>query len=206
MCFWLYQSDEITLVLINNTENPDLSTPWFGNRVQKLSSVAASMATFIFNRSFSKHLEEEYEIFNEAWNRSAQKEKLFDRYFAAAASGATFDCRAFVVPNITEAVNCLIWRQQDASKNSILNLGHSYFTNKELHGKSCSDIQQMLLTEHNINWNDQSTVFKRGLACIRVDKQIDTPHGSVIRKKWELDTEMPILTQDREYLIKQLSA
>lgn len=202
--FGYTQSDEITLILLENFEQNNLSSPWFDNRIQKLCSIVSSMTTFIFNRSFSKHLEEEYEIFNEAWNRSVQKEKLFDRYFAAAASGATFDCRAFNVPSITEAINCVIWRQQDATKNSILSVGQSEFSHKELQGKKCNEIQDMLMLQKGINWNNFPVMYKRGVSCIRKLEDVETPNGKTQRKKWVLDYNIPILTQDWDYIKNQI--
>jgi tRNA(His) 5'-end guanylyltransferase len=58
----------------------------------------------------------------------------------------------------------------------------------------------MLMLQKGINWNDTPTVYKRGCACIRQEREIETPNGIAIRNKWVIDTEMPILTQDRNYL------
>lgn len=103
---------------------------------------------------------------------------------------AEFDSRVFVVPE-REVANALIWRQQDWSRNSIQMLARSHFSNKELFRKDQSDIHEML---HNIgiNWNDLSTRLKRG-RCIR---KIDN--------KWEIDNNIPIFSQDRNYIEQYL--
>ena len=74
----------------------------------------------------------------------------------------TFDCRAWQVPNKEEAVNCLIWREQDATKNSISMLAQHYFSHKQLHKKNGSQMQDMLMLEKEVNWNDCPAFFKRG--------------------------------------------
>ena len=79
---------------------------------------------------------------------------------------AMFDARVFSIPK-DEVCNCLIWRQQDATRNSIESVGHANFSQKELHGKSCNSIQDMLWKERGINWNDFPVDCKRGSACYK---------------------------------------
>jgi tRNA(His) 5'-end guanylyltransferase len=128
------QSDEITLVL--HKEDPK-SQIYFDGKVFKLISVCASMATALFNKEASL-------IFPD-------KPLAF------------FDCRAFQVPSKWEAVNCLVWREQDATRNSILSLGQAHFSHTQLHGKSCAQVQEMLFQSFDINWNDQEDWEKRGI-------------------------------------------
>ena len=104
------QSDEIS-VLIVDYETPT-TEPWFGKKVQKNCSVAASIATVYFN-NFIRDLGENL------------------------PPTATFDARVFVLPK-EEVVNYFIWRQQDATKNSISMLAQSQFSNKQLHKKKAS--------------------------------------------------------------------
>jgi tRNA(His) 5'-end guanylyltransferase len=101
---------------------------------------------------------------------------------------AMFDSRCFNIP-VEEVTNCFIWRQQDATRNAIQMLGQCNFSHKELHGKSCSDIQDMLIEQKSINFNDMPTEFKRGVCCRRGDDG-----------KWVLDKEIPVFTQDRDYV------
>jgi tRNA(His) 5'-end guanylyltransferase len=88
--------------------------------------------------------------------------------------------------------NAFIWRQQDATRNAIQMLGQCHFSHKELQNKSCNDIQDMLMTQKGINFNDMPTDFKRGTCCIR--------EGDDLSGKWIIDTEIPIFTQDRGYI------
>jgi len=87
---------------------------------------------------------------------------------------AQFDSRVFTVPDPVEVANSFIWRQQDATRNSILMAGQSVFSRKELQGKNTNEIQEMLWQQHGINWNDYPEGFKRGRVCIR---QEDAPTG-----------------------------
>lgn len=110
-----------------------------------------------------------------------------------------------------EVCNCLIWRQQDATRNSIESVGHANFSQKELHGKSCNSIQDMLWKERGINWNDFPVDCKRGSACYKtkvketaplLNDKGDTEMVEVVRNRWVIDREPPIFSQERGYVEK----
>lgn len=173
------QSDEITLLL---TDYETLTTDaWFDYSVQKLCSVSASMATLKFNQFFR-------DAINSFMNDNCGIDDHVKALFLARDKGAMFDARCFNIPK-EEVTNCFIWRQQDATRNAIQMLGQCNFSHKELHKKSCNDIQDMLMTRKNINFNDMPTEFKRGVCCVK------NTEG-----KWFIDTEIPIFTQDRNYI------
>lgn len=189
------QSDEITIVV---TDYKTLTTDaWFGYNVQKMTSISASMATFKFNEVLRDIIYErqkyEYSISN------------LEVYKAALEKGAMFDSRVFNIP-VEEVSNCLIWRQKDATRNSIQSVGQFYFSQHTLHGKSCSDIQNMLMEEKSINWNDTPTHLKRGSCCIqkpRVHIDFNAMTGKdveVIRTEWIIDEHIPIFTKDKSYI------
>ena len=184
--FGYTQSDEITLVL---TDYDTLTTDgWFDYAVQKMCSVSASMATLAFNKYLLASVAEYENDYMEAWNRNQEEEKYINNLVAAVNKGAMFDSRCFNIPE-EEVVNCLIWRQQDATRNAIQMLGQCNFSHKELQGKSCNDIQDMLMLQKGINFNDMQTEFKRGVCCRKNEDG-----------KWVLDKDPPIFTQDREYV------
>lgn len=107
-------------------------------------------------------------------------------------------------------VHCPIWRQQDATRNSIEAVGQANFSQRELHGKNCNKIQDMLWKERNINWNDFPTDCKRGSCCIktRITEAVSVLNGDatveVSRSRWVVDREPPVFTQDREYVERRL--
>ena len=206
------QSDEITLLL---TDYDTLDTDaWFDNNVQKICSVSASMATMAFN----KFLRENFDKWGVAnlpdWYEGGTNEpvepelmKLCEVYNNAIDKGAMFDSRCFNIPE-DEVTNCFIWRQQDATRNAIQMLGQCNFSHKELHGKSCNDIQDMLMTQKSINFNDMPTEFKRGVCCIKEEYYPEAAPGcedcpidaTSVRTRWVLDKEIPIFTQNRAYV------
>lgn len=197
------QSDEISLVL---TDYAELTTDaWFGNNLQKMCSVSASMATMAFTKYFVKNVKEcermaligNVVLFED-------DEKYINVLKKAIEKGAMFDSRVFTIPK-EEVCNYLIWRQQDATRNSIQSVGQANFSQKELHGKSCNNIQDMLMLQKSINWNDYSTTLKRGSCCIKTviqDSTIDIKGGAHPISKWVIDNEIPIFTQDRNYVEK----
>lgn len=108
---------------------------------------------------------------------------------------ATFDARAFNLPP-HEVINGFIWRQQDATRNSILGLGFAHFSTKRLHGLNTSQIQDMLHAEKGINWNDCPIPQKRGACIVHVVEG----EGEAARSRWVVDKSIPVFTQDRGYV------
>lgn len=138
-----------------------------------------------------------------------KKQKVFHDKYEPKLHTAMFDCRAFNIPR-EEICNNLIWRQQDATRNSIQQVARTYFSHSELNNLSCDEIQEKLFQEKNINWNNYPTRLKRGSCCVRKDvffsadeikKKNPLYDGEgFTRKKWVIDTEVPIFTQNREYI------
>lgn len=185
--FGYTQSDEITLVLVDyNDINTDA---WFDYSVQKMCSVAASMCTLYFNDCF-KDLYLEWLAKADFNNEDSRK---LDRvYCKAIDKGAMFDARVFNIP-VEEVTNCVLWRQQDATRNSISSLAQSKFSAKELHGKNSSQMQDMLMEKYGINWNNLTIPEKRGTAVYK--RTIDDV------TEWVVDYQMPILKgEDRDYV------
>ena len=204
------QSDEISLVLVDYAE---LTTDaWFGNNLQKMCSVSASMATLAFNKFFSEQVQDFMYACCDDFGDDVLPEKQNDYelahnvYFKKLHT-AMFDSRVFTIPK-EEVCNYMIWRQQDATRNSIQSVGQANFSQKELHGQSCNNIQDMLMTQKGINWNDYATTLKRGSCCIKVDDgltkydEVGNICGYTQRSKWVIDNEIPIFSQDRNYIEK----
>lgn len=191
------QSDEINLLL---TDYDTIDTqPWFDNNLQKLVSVSASIVTLAFNKFF-KELYDKYDSdYCEAWHHTKDEEKLHDSLMRATESGATFDARAFILPK-EEVCNYFIWRQQDATRNSILSVAQSVFSAKEMHGKKCDLLQDMLFTQKGINWNNYTATEKRGSCVV---KTVVNQNG-VDRHKWIIDADIPIFTKDKNYIEKNV--
>lgn len=184
------QSDEITLLL---TDYDTFDTnAWFDYNVQKICSVSASMATMAFNKYLRDFSRDTLRRINNTFTCTKEEDEYATVLEKAIDKCAMFDSRCFNIPK-EEVTNCFIWRQQDATRNAIQMLGQCNFSHKELHGKSCSNIQDMLMLQKGINFNDMPTEFKRGVCC---RKDIDG--------KWVLDKEIPIFTQDRDYVERNI--
>ena len=191
------QSDEITLLL---TDYDTITTDaWFGYGMQKVCSVAASMATLKFNQAFRTAVNEE--------TSGKEVDEYAVTLFKARDKGAMFDARCFSIPK-EDVTNCFLWRQQDATRNAIQMLGQCNFSHKELQGKSCNEIQDMLMTQKGINFNDMPVEFKRGVCCYKTTREATCINKKTqeevpcIRSEWVLDKEIPIFTQDRTYIDK----
>lgn len=212
------QSDEITLILIDyQTLTTDA---WFDYEVQKICSVSASMATMVFNKFFEESVDE-YRF--SKWDGISKYEDGTQKYIQtllnAVDKGAMFDSRCFNIPK-EEVANLIFWRQFDASKNSVQMVGQAYFTQKELHKKSTNQIQDMLMLQKGINWNDFPTYQKRGSCCVKRNFWIDKNDGeefskeysealdrttidenAIKRTKWIIDENIPIFKgENRKYI------
>ena len=199
------QSDEITLVLVDYQSNE--ACAWFDNNIQKMVSVSASMATLAFNQYFIVCTQEYmYDCHDDTISFILpERQEDYDMAFQnhrKKFNTAMFDSRVFTMPK-EEVVNCLIWRQQDATRNSIQAVGQANFSHSQLHGKNCSDIQDMLMLEKGINWNDFPTHLKRGSCCIKKPFKINEgTDQETVRNKWVIDTEIPIFTKNKDYVNK----
>lgn len=170
----------------------DTKEPLFGGRVQKLTSIIAAMATAKFNDEIHK---------------SFPDKPL-----------AEFDCRVWNVPNRTEAANTILWREFDATKNSISMAARSVYSDNQLLNKNSSDKQEMLW-QKGINWDKYPVFFKRGTYARRVvierkltpDELKDLPEHHEARKNPDMvftrseikEIEMPIFStvENREAVI-----
>lgn len=129
------QSDEISLVWL--AEDPSAEI-FFDGKLSKMCSVVGSLTSVYFNRICGEFLPEKRHLM------------------------PVFDNRVWEVPVLYEACNYFIWREQDATRNSIQMAAQSVFSHKDIQGKNNSELQEMLFSEHGINWNDYPSFFKRG--------------------------------------------
>ena len=193
--FGYTQSDEISLILIEYKKLN--SSAWFDYQVQKMCSVAASMATMAFNKYFSEivmdiedNVAQEYETYGDTeW--VVNTEKYLKAYCKAFKNGAMSDARCFNIPK-EEVGNLIYWRQLDAVRNSINMVAQSVFSHKSLQGLSCDDMLNQLLEENGLNWNDLST---------------DCQHGTALYYEngdWAIDKNMPILKDNWDYINKHI--
>lgn len=142
------QSDEISILLTDFAT--ETTNAWFDGNIQKISSVAASIITAEFNKLRARRWSADYKasLFLAA---NGMDEEATDNWHVNPFKVAYFDCRTFTIPDRTEVINYFRWRQQDCIRNSVSMVAQSNFSHKELHGKSQSDMHEMLHTK-GINW------------------------------------------------------
>lgn len=165
-----YVQSDEISVLLHNYKRLK-SMPWFENQVQKMVSVSASVATAVMQREMAE----------------------------ASTRTALFDARVFVLPE-AEVTNYFIWRQQDATRNSIQMVARSLYSDRQCYRKSCPQLQEMIHAKGQ-NWNDLSTGQKRGRCVTRETYERE----GAIRHMWATDYDIPIFTQDRSYIERHLA-
>ena len=134
------QSDEITLILYSDDRKSSLYND--GKKQKILSKLTAKCVNF----------------FNEK-----RKEIL-----PTHNKTAVFDCRIYQVPTLHDACVQLLWRENDATKNSISMLAQSLFSHNELQNLTGSEMQDKMMQEKGVNWNNLETKYKRGTYIKRI--------------------------------------
>ena len=136
------QSDEISLVLYSDSIESEL---FFDGKFHKINSVCSGLASSLLNKRAGQCLGE--------------------------MPMAVFDCRSWNVPGLEEAANALLWREEDATKNSVSMAARSMFSHKEVQHKKRSDMHEMMHGKGK-NWNDYPDCFKRGSYFRRVTREM----------------------------------
>lgn len=170
------QSDEISLLWYN--ENTHHQT-FFGGKINKMTSILASLATAYFNKNLPDLIPEKSNIL------------------------AIFDARIFNIPNLNEMACYFIWRELDAATNSVSMAAQSVYSHNDLDKKSIKRQQEMLFTK-GINWNDYPIFFKRGTYLQYISKytSFSTEEINKLPAKHQAKTD-PSLKILRQIIVRQ---
>lgn len=172
------QSDEIS-ILIQDFESLN-TQPWFGGNVQKMTSVAAGIASCYFHAIHD-----------------------FD---ATASYRHGFDARVWTMSDPIEVANYFIWRQRDCVKNSITMAAQTVFSDAELKGKHGGERQEMLFSE-GINWNDYPDGFKRGRVSVKEFYNLESEeYGTATRTRWRSEPAEHFTTNPTDFLAQMIPA
>lgn len=174
--FFAYQYNDEIILILRNDQNID-TTPWYDNKIQKICSISSSIATQHFN-SINTDLN--------------------------LMGASLFSSQVFAIPNITEVINTLVYKQQNNFYTSIqfacyyeLLKKYDKSTIKEMLSDLSTDEKIVLLKQEcDIDFNEYHQSFRRGSACYKIPKVID----GAIKNKWVINTELPIFTQDQSFL------
>lgn len=177
-CCGYTQSDEITLAWYA----PDYKSEiYFAGRISKMVSVLAAMVSVYFNAN--KHVLPETHV----------------------KKTALFDCRCWNVPNIIEGTNSFLWREQDATKNSVSMAARSKFSHKQINNKNSKEMMDMLMSV-GINWNDYPNFFKRGTYVQRkvISRAFSTEELDKLPLKHAARTNKDLIVERTEYVTLDL--
>lgn len=128
------QSDEIILILYSNIRNSDI---YHKGKKQKILSKLTGRCISFFNEKRLELLPNHNYI-------------------------ANFDARIYQTPSLRDAVVQLLWRENDAIKNSIQSLAHSLLSYESIQNLNTTQLQDKLMLEENVNWDDLPVKHKRG--------------------------------------------
>lgn len=177
-------SDEITLVFPEGVQS-------FNERVQKLSSLAASYCSVRFNAHLATLLT--------ASPEPKVKDSAFDRL-----GTAHFDARFFAVPSVEEAFNCVLWRcRNDAVRNSVNAFARTLYSTKEMHGKTSNQLIDMMKNEKNVVY--EKAVPRWALeGCLLKREQVE--HEGVNLKTGRTEKTLRTRTRVEERGVRTFSA
>jgi len=178
-CLFAYQhNDEIVLVL-KNDQNLE-TAPWFDNKLQKICSVTASIASLHFTKCAN----------------TINLDLITDPIFIS---------QVFMVPTIMEAINTMVLKQQQNFHTSIqfscfyelLKKYDKHHIKEMLSGLSIDEKIDLLQQECSVSFNDYPVAFRRGVAAYKVPRIID---DGTMKNKWSINAELPIFTKDQSFL------
>lgn len=130
------QSDEIQLLFHTDNEKSQL---FFDGSPFKMTSILAATASVFFNEGLNMHALGSLNHYR-----------------------PVFDCRVWAVPSKVEAVNAFIWRELDATRNSVSMAARAHYSHHALDKKNNKEMQ-IMLWQKGVNWDQYPSRFKRGV-------------------------------------------
>lgn len=197
-----YQSDEISLVFsdFDTIESQQM----YDGKVQKVVSLTAASATAAFNQArLEQFIDSTYTDIQENVTGSGRTAVMSKLAALRDFKYGLFDSRVFCIPDYEEVLNYFVWRQKDATRNSISMASHAALGHKACMNKSGEEKQELMFQEKGINWNDYDSVYKRGLVIAKQEVSFQaivdgTGNGVTTRNRWQ-SIKTPIFTKDREF-------
>lgn len=200
-----------------HTFTKNLKKPFDEKLIEAMDATAIKMCENIQGAKFAYVSSDEISVLltdfdkltTQAWfNRELRKQlsisaSMATAYFneAFGTKNALFDSRVWTLPYDTEVYNYFLWRQRDASRNSVQMVARSMYSHRECHQKNNSELQEMI-HEAGENWDTYPPGQKRGRVIIKKTYSMpsETESEFVQRTKWEVDIDAPIFSKDQNYL------
>jgi tRNA(His) guanylyltransferase len=180
--FGYAHNDKMVIVARNDLNNDTM--PFCKGDIQRIASVVASVATLRFVE----------------YAATQNLNLMGDPIFYASV---------FAAPNIIEAINALIFEQQQAIQSSIYFACVYELLKKDF---DRNDIQHLLTDttfddkiallkqECQVDFNEYPALFRRGAAVYRAPKLIEYEGREIIKQKWIVNDALPLFTADRGFL------
>jgi tRNA(His) 5'-end guanylyltransferase len=167
-------NDEI--VVISRNDQNEQTAPWFDNRLQKINSAVSAIATLHFARVAPNNL----------------------------VGDGIFLTESFVVPNITEAINAVIFKQQQnfhiavqaACFFELIKKYDRHVIREMLSGLSLDEKIDILAQETSISFEDLPVAFRRGIALYRAPRVIN----ETVKNRWVSNVDLPIFSKETAFL------
>lgn len=166
-------NDEI--ILVSRNDQTLTTEPWYNNSAQKISAASAAIATLAFNSAAKKH---NISLFGDA----------------------IFTASTFVVPNISEAINTLISKQNECFQVALYNA--CFFsllpkvgpneTRKTLENKGPQAKAELLFDNFGIEFNNYPSPFTKGVAVYRKTQEE--------KAKIKIDLNLPSFSKEQDFL------
>jgi len=182
VCF-IYSFNDQIFIIIRNDQNVETEA-WYDNKIQKIVSASAAIATINFNKAAL----------------------MFD---LELVGDAIFTAEAFALPNINETINALVCYQQKAYQDSVhLACFHELIKNFSLEKakdmlisqSSTEDKIDLLNEKCNIDYFEYDSAYRRGIGCYRTLKVIKINNEEILKNKWTLDKDLPIFSKNQEFM------
>lgn len=171
-------SDEI--VVVSRNDQTISTEPYYDGKIQKIASITASVATLEFNRLAAKR---EVELFGDP----------------------VFTSECFIVPNVMEAVNFIISKQQQAFYTALYQtcyylMSKSYDADRVkdiLNSKTLEEKIEILKDDFDRDFMSEPLMVQRGIGLYRTNKVFD----GEVKRKLTVDMELPLFGKDIDFLV-----
>jgi tRNA(His) 5'-end guanylyltransferase len=158
--------------VITDFDTPTTDT-FFGNRICKLQSIIASMASGKFNQLMILHRMNK----GMGTNPSDVIEKC---------PVYQFDCRCWNVPTFNDVFAYFLWRQIDCVRNSKQQVAQTYMSHKDLLGKNTDEQIALLKATKGIDWNELPNDRKYGRFIWKEEVHLVSDDGyQYVRHLWK---------------------
>lgn len=167
------QSDEITLIITKSSTDSEI---FFGGRLCKLQSVIAALATSEFNRHFIRRQVFDKDDWSNVQVRDLDQELLDMKM-------TQFDCKAWNVDTLYDAILWLLFRNIDCVRNSKQQAAQTYLSHKALEKLDTDKQIAKLLEEKNIDWNQYPDNMKYGRFIKKAVATVNGANGQPVKRR-----------------------